>query len=83
MVDRKTLLALLLPLPFAALPLILVIASMGPGHSRAVVAIQTVPTGQRAALGATTMGASYVLPGVAALPVEQPCSEGGLPLVQG
>ncbi|MGH2632421.1 MAG: hypothetical protein ACRDG3_03335 [Tepidiformaceae bacterium] len=83
MVSRKTLLALLLPLPFAALPLIIVVASMGPNHRQAVVAVDTVPAGQQIDLGAAAAGASTMTLGMVLLPAQLPCNDVANPLIQG
>jgi ABC-type Na+ efflux pump permease subunit len=71
MVDRKTLLAMLLPLPFAALPLIIVLASMAQNNHKAIVSIDTSP-GQSVAVGLAAATATARSLGIAVLPAQQP-----------
>jgi len=83
MVSRETLFALLLPLPFAALPLILVVASMGQNQQKAVVAIDTAPASQSVKLGVAAVTASAKSLGMVVLPALQPCEYATGPLIQG
>ena len=82
MIDRKMLFAMLLPLPFAAQPLIIVLASMAQNSNRAIVSIDTTPAGQSVAFGLAAATASAKSLGIAVLPAQQPQIEVAKALIQ-